>query len=259
MKFYFKSGLTLFLTLFLAVSAFGEKANNIKTIHIATPPWEGQTNKDGTGLFFEIVRNVYEPVGIEMTYEFVPWKRAQKMINSNEADGMLCVWQKHAQEQKQLIPNYPMFVEYTAVVFKKEKIKEWKGLETIKGKKAVWLRGYDYHTMPRLKDIKLKWNETDIYEEAWAVLDRDRADVYIDALIDIDKYIRHNHVDMSPYKLEILWGENAYVAFGKTQRSKSLIEIYDKRITELFNSGELKKIYDKWGVRFSPDPWKEVK
>lgn len=255
MKFFFKAGLILILSLYSVTSAFGGDADKIKAIHIATPEWDGQTNKDGTGLFFEIVRKVYEPAGIMMTYRFVPWKRAQKMVSSGKADAMLCVWEKHAKENKQRIPKYPMFVEYTGAAFKKDNIKKWKGVPSLTGKRAVWLRGYNYHTSSQMKAIKLKWSEVDRYEQAWGMLEKGRVDVYIDALVDMDHYIKTNTVDMSPYRLEILWGQDAYLAFANTEKSKTLIEIYDKRIIDLFKTGELKNIYKKWDVRYSPDAW----
>jgi ABC-type amino acid transport substrate-binding protein len=239
-----------FLILWGAVSAFGEE-----TIRIATPSWEGQTNEDGTGLFFEIVCSVYEPAGIKMAYEIVPWKRAQMMVNSNKADAMVCVWQEHAEEQGQITPRYPIFVEYTAAVFKKKNFKEWKGAGSLNGRQAVWLRGYDYQTTSELKGVKFKWDEVDSYKQAWMLIEKERVDVYIDALIDLDQYIRQNQINMTPYGLEILWATNAYMAFGKSERSEKLIQIYDKRIIELFKSGELKRIYEKWNARFSPEPW----
>ncbi len=78
----------------------------INNIQIATPQWDGQTNKDGTGLFFEIVKRIYEPEEIKVDVVFCPWKRAQSRVSSGKSDAMLCVWREHAAQQKQLIPQY---------------------------------------------------------------------------------------------------------------------------------------------------------
>ena len=71
------------------LSAVPVSGGEIKTIHIVTPAWPDQTNEDGNGLFFDIVRSIYEPAGIKMKYEIVPWKRAELMLNSNRADAMV--------------------------------------------------------------------------------------------------------------------------------------------------------------------------
>lgn len=225
-------------------------------IDIVTPQWDGQTNADGTGIFFEIVKQVYSPEGIAMKYRFVPWKRAQKMVGGKEADAMLCVWSEHAREEGQRIPRWPFFVEYTAVVFKKDRIASWAGLKTLDGKSAVWLRGYDYHAFDHFKPIHFsQWTEVDDYPRAWLLLKSGHYDVYIDALIDLEHYVAEQSVNMKPYRLEILWGENAYVAFAPTEKSDRLIRIFDRRILELAASGELKEIYDKWGVRYPQEAW----
>ncbi|GBC59989.1 hypothetical protein DENIS_0931 [Desulfonema ishimotonii] len=238
-------------------AASGQDWEKTDGLHIVTPLWEKQTNEDGTGLFFEIVRSVYELAGIEMEYKIVPWKRARNMVNKNQADAMLCAWREDAQKQGQRIPEYPMFTEYTAVVFKKARIEDWKGVPSVRSKNAVWLRGYDYHTTSHLKGMQLDWTEVDRYKQAWEMLNRDRVDFYIEALIDIEQYVRDQKMDTRLWRIEILWGNNTYIAFGDSERSKKLIGIYDKNIIQLFKTGRLKAIYDKWGVRFSPDPWKK--
>lgn len=131
------------------------------------------------------------------------------------------------------------------------------GNETGKGKSAVWLRGYDYHLVPRVTPLNLKWSEVDTHEQAWQMIDAGRVDVYVDALIDIDHYVRTKAVDVTPYAIEILWGENAYVAFADRERSKPMMRLFDQRIPELFKSGELKAMFDKWHTRFSPSAWEK--
>lgn len=53
---------------------------------------------------------------------------------------------------------------------------------------------------------------------------------------------------------EILWGEDAFVAFSPSAKSKRLIAIFDARIPKLRQSGELEKLFRKWRVSFLPEP-----
>ncbi|GBC62113.1 ABC transporter substrate-binding protein [Desulfonema ishimotonii] len=250
-KTKFISVLTLAIALLMTTSAFGEK---ITSIRIATPSWESQTNRDGSGLIFDIVRSVYEPVGIKMDYKLVPWKRAEAMLSSNRADAMLSA----RKRKDRLTPEYPMWTEYTAAVFRKDNITAWSGIKTLEGRKAIWLRGYDFHTDDKMKPVYLKWwGEVDAYAQGWSMLDKGRTDFFIDALVDINQYIKKSRVDMSPYRIEILWGEPSYMSFAETGKAEKLMKIYDKRIIELFKSGELKKLFDKWDIRYSPEAWQK--
>jgi len=230
----------------------------IKEILIVTPQWEGQTNRDGTGLFLDIVKAVYGPAGSTQKISFSPWKRCQATVTAKGADAMLCVWQSDAEKQNQLIPEYPIFVEHTAVVFKKASLMSWQGIHSLDYKSVVWLRGYNYHLYHQFQGIQLAgWHEVDSHKNAWRQLNLDRFDAYIDALIDINQYMKTNQVDASLYQKQVLWSDKAYVAFSDTKKSRELIHIYDQRIIVLFRSGELARIYKKWDQPFDPGPWKD--
>ena len=151
-----------------------------------------------------------------------------------------------------------MYVEHTAVICKQASIPAWQGIATLDNRRAVWLRGYDYHTQKKFQPVQFShWHEVDSHEDAWHQLNLDRFDVYIDALIDIDLYIREKKVDMSLYHKQVLWAEKAYVAFTDSDRSTSLIRTWDDRIQQLFKSGALEKIYSKWGQPFYSQYWDE--
>lgn len=225
-------------------------------IQIITPQWEGQTNSDGTGLFFEIIRRVYDPLNIKLVYRFASWKRCQAMVRSEQSDAMLCVWSTDAQRENQLIPRYPLYVEHTAVIYKRVSIPSWQGIHTLNLKRAVWLRGHDYHTYAPLRNIRFSnWHEVDTHKKAWHQLNLDRFDVYLDALIDLNDYIKNNSIDMNLYQKEVLWSQESYVAFSNTPRSRKLIQTFDQQIQQLFRSGQLEKIYQKWGQPFYPKYW----
>lgn len=250
-----KLSLTIFLilsTFFIStVSALSEESKKITEINIVTPEFKDQTNKDGSGLFFDLIRKVYEPSGIKMTYEIMPWKRAEMMISQKKADAMLCA----RKLKERLTTKYPMFVEHTAVIFRKDNIKNWIGFDTLKDKNVVWIRGYDFHLDMRLKHLNMNWHEVDTHDQVWKLINAGRYDFYMDALIDMEMYIKHNKVDMSLFQTEIIWSDNAYMSFAKTEKSNDLIDIYDRRIIELFNSGELEKLFKKWDTQFSAEAW----
>lgn len=221
---------------------YGEFHENPTSIQIVTPAWEYQTNADGTGLFFDILRSVYEPVGISLEYQIVPWKRAISILNYKKADAMVCAIQLTVDKANLITPQYPIAKDYTVAVFKKDKIEKWKGTETLIGKNLIWMMGYDLHKKQMLKGLKFGWEEVLSHSSAWKRLDAEwNADIYIDSYFDVGAYIKKHNLDMTHYRIEVIWGENAYLAFAKTDKSKKLIKIYDRRIKQLYNSGELEK------------------
>ena len=245
------------LALTLVVATGAESASKIRgNLRIITPRWEGQTNADGSGLFFDILRAVYTPEDIGLTWTFAPWKRCQAMVRAGNEDAMLCVWKAHARENHQITTKVPLFVEETCAVIKKASGIAWKGNHSLDYRRAVWLRGYDYHKSPWMSGIQLAaWHEVDSHEEAWHQLNLDRFDAYIDARIDIDLYMKSDPDNAGLYRVYPLWKQKSYVAFSDTKRSRVLIRIYNARMAALIASGELARIHAKWGRAFDPADW----
>ena len=233
--------------------AFGEEADKITTIHVVTPTFLNAAHEDETGLFFDIIRSVYESAGLTMTSEIVPWKRAVTMIQSNRADAMPGVPANVAV----LLPTYPIVSIPIVAVFKKETMTTWAGIASLNGKRTIWIRGYDLHKTPYLQDAHVEWQEIDEWAEAWFMLERGTTDVYIEALPDVEDYRKNNHVDMQPYQVEPLWNLKLYMSFADTEKSKTLMDVYDTGIRKLLHSGELHTLFEKWGLPFLPEIWQE--
>ncbi|MEZ4527925.1 MAG: transporter substrate-binding domain-containing protein [Desulfobacterales bacterium] len=250
----FKQGMLLLLTLCIGAGAYAQEAAETETIDIATPVWEGQTNEDGTGLFFDIIRAVYEPAGIKMQFQIMPWKRAVQEMLSGKADAVLDMYSEDIAENM-IAPSYPLLTEFTVAVFKKERIKEWKGIQSLSGLDLIWIRGYNYQNSRHLKGIKFNWSEIDEYDTAWRMLAKNRTDAYLDAYTDATAYIKENKVDMNLYTMETIGGDKGYMVCGKSPKSEEFVKIYDKRILELLASGELEKIFAKWNYPFQADTW----
>ena len=248
---------------FLAGTALGGTtltgpAGDLREIRIITPQWEGQTNEDGSGLFFEIIRSVYEPEGIQMVFSFAPWKRCISTVRAGSQDAMLCVWQGHARKNRQLTPKLPLYIEHTAAVVKKASGIVWKGIHSLDYRRAVWMRGYNYQQSPRMEGIQLSdWHEVDAHDEAWHQLNLDRFDAYIDALIDIRSYLDSGRAEAGLYQIHLLWKQKAYAAFSDSQRSQQLIRIYNKRAAAMVDSGEMADIYRHWGQPFDLEDWRD--
>lgn len=248
----FVSGLICSMILLAALPAFGADAGQIDEIYIVAPEWEGATNADGTGLYFEIIKAVYEPMGIRLKHEILPWKRCVLMIKEHKADAFPGAYYTVREGVDDLFPRYPIDTEVTSVVSKKGTVDDWKGQESIAGQKCLWLRGYNYH---HYLEVDVDFDEVDAPGKAWELIDAGRFKFYINALADIRDYMSQNKVDKSRYDIHPVIKKNLYLRFANTDKSGKLIEVYDQRIPKLLASGELKALFDKWDtdmIAFEP-------
>lgn len=61
----------------------------VAEIVIASEVWAGHTNADGSGLGWDILRKVYEPVGVRLKIRSVPYTRSVGLVQRHEADAWM--------------------------------------------------------------------------------------------------------------------------------------------------------------------------
>jgi polar amino acid transport system substrate-binding protein len=89
----------------LSFSAMGEK------IRIVTEPWAPYVmveNGKASGLDYDTTAIVFERLGIEVQWQFLPWKRCLMMLQQGEADGALDIFKATERDDLLLYPSEPM-------------------------------------------------------------------------------------------------------------------------------------------------------
>ncbi|MDE1167105.1 MAG: transporter substrate-binding domain-containing protein [Pseudomonas sp.] len=107
--------LTALLLTCLSLTAYGEK------LRIVTEPWAPYVyleNGKAKGIDYEITALVFQRLGIDVQWEFLPWKRCLAMLDKGEADGVLDIFLTSERDAQLLYPNEPLsdveFVLFTA-------------------------------------------------------------------------------------------------------------------------------------------------
>ncbi len=226
------------------VLAQGEGATEIDKVRFLSESWEGITNTDGTGLCWELFREVYEPVGIEATFEIVPYARSVRMVQDKQADVTVGVYKDEFDNA--LFSDWHYLQDIVLVAFKKDKAAEWKGEESLSGR-IGWIRGYAFNEYLK-KDVK--FYETDDRETGLKMLELDRLDFFLDTEAELKAALEAGVIDPKDLQVETILKLNVYLAFADTDRGRKLRKIFDDRMAELVKSGELKPLYEKWELRY---------
>ncbi len=239
----------LLIIIFLLIG-FSSAFADVKEILVVCSEWNNYTNKDGTGAYWEILKSVYEPVGIKVKTMTMPWKRAVSKTKSKKVDAIVGVYYE-ANATDFLYPKWHISVEDPVVaIFKKGNITNWHslGIKSLEGKKVVWIRGYDFN-LNLLKGIGAFKQEITKISQGLKLIERGRADVFLDYETDIKHEAMNLNFNLDKdYEIkEAKIGNKLYVAFAKTEKSKDLIGIFDNKMALLSKTGEIEKIYVKWG------------
>ncbi len=80
-------------------------------LRIVTEPWAPYAmfeNGKASGLDYETTAIVFQRLGIEVQWQFLPWKRCLLMLQQGEADGALDIFKASERDDLLLYPSEPM-------------------------------------------------------------------------------------------------------------------------------------------------------
>ncbi len=236
--------LTLFSLLSLTCQADVQfKREHIKSISVVAPVWKDFTNKDGSGLYWDMLRSIYEPLGIKVKISQAPWKRAMKMVSKYRTYSAI-VGETLDSKESVIFPTYPINVKHMSVLTKNQIDFEWAGADSLKDKNVAWVKGLN---LVNNRDQGFNLHEVRSISKGVKLLAQGEVDFVIGDPNDINKAIEKQQLPIDKYATyQMPEGRDVYLAFSVDDLSRELIDIYNERVEDLSASGELEKVYKKW-------------
>ena len=128
-------------------------------------------------------------------------------------------------------------------LFKKDKISQWEGQQTLKNRKVAWLKGYAYDEYLEVPVIKKEFSTR---EAILRRLDSDQIDFFMDTRNDVESVLNKGIIDVTHYTVETVLELERYLVFADNRKGKELKKIFDDRFPRLVESGELDRLFVKW-------------
>lgn len=230
---------TLLLAMLLSFAPWLAAAERVPAqIHLVSEQWLDYTNADGTGVAWDVLRKVFEPAGVKVLAQSVPYSRAVGLVKRGEADAWVGSYKEENADN--LYPRWHFDMDHIYALGLASK--PVPTLENIGQYRLAWVRGYDFGSyLPNIQDSR----EVQRRESILPMLEHDRVDFYIDAAAEVDNVLgrasqperfRRTHIAELPL----------YLAFARSDKAKALRELFDKRMAELVRAGELKPIFERW-------------
>jgi polar amino acid transport system substrate-binding protein len=245
---------TIFVLLVVPITVYGaekagpaEKAKTtgpVEKIVIITPVWEYYTEKSGKGLYHELWKEIYQSAGIEVVVDYAPYKRCQAYFKPASRNLKYDSYPGDYPSPGVLTPKWNIGIELLTIAYKKGS--EWKGTESFKGKRVGWLRGYLFDDIGMVPADIVK-SPFDKLESGLKMLAAGR----VDYIVDYEQAMRDTIKELKlEKKIDVLYnkikGPKYYMVFHDTEKSKKLIEIWDKGMERLHKSGKLHELYKKY-------------
>lgn len=210
-----------------------------------TDEWHNLTRKDGTGLYLDVVRAVFERQGVKVEYRLFPYARAVQQVKDQEADGWVASFM---QEKKfPLYPKYHFDKNEQTIVFVKSKQKGAVSTATLKNQRVAWLRDFG---LDRFIQEPMRVTELDSIASAFKMLASDRIDYFVGAKSDIEDHIKNNRQNMTDYGMAYALHLGLYMAFADTPRGAQLRDMWDAEMEAFHKTDAFKAIYKKYGYPY---------
>jgi len=225
----------------------------ITSIKVVSEEWESFTNSDGTGAYWEVVKAIYEPIGIKVNIETAPWKRAVFVTINKSVDAVVGNYYFPEQDGVGfLYPKWHISVEEPIFAFYKKNTnldQEQNIIQALSGKRLGWVRGYDYQNT-LFSGLDVNYHEVNKVKQGLQMVKLNRLDAFINYESQLIKNAEISGLNYSQeYSMKpITLKFKLFVSFSNTARSKELIRIFDERMTVLNKTNEVQKIYEKWGL-----------
>lgn len=246
----------MLLSLLIAASTWvlaHDSSKQKDTLYVVSERWPGYSNADGSGLYFELLKAVFEPAGVAVNIRIHPILRGIASLHSGEhADVMLADWgRQHLVKSPQyqleriIFPHYPIFVEYVEAVFAPESTLSWQQLKADSSKRLAWLRGYNY-------DIHLGLEQHPVTllnsgEQGFKMLIKGKIDCYLNDRSDLDVLVDTDVAKAVAWRKELVTTRKLYPLFHNDPRGQRFSDIYDRRMAAMQKSGELQRLYQRFG------------
>lgn len=236
---------------FLISGNVGAQTGNqdFKEIKLVSDSWHNLTMENGSGLYFDLIRQVYEPLGIKVSISIVPYVRSVEMVRLGLADAWVASFMN-----EQPFPIYPKWHfdrNKQMVLYLKNSDVTYKGINSLENKKVLWLRGFN---LDKYIPVKVAFTEIDDISQAFKMLESKRADIFVGAESDIIAKIREEKIDASKYNIEFVMYLNLYLAFHNGERGKYFCNLWDKQMSVINSNPEFRALYTRYKL---PIPFEE--
>lgn len=219
-------------------------------IKVVTDIWLNSTNKDGSGYYFDLLRDIYTPHGIELSIEFTPYSRALAKLKYGQVDVLLGAYK--GQFKDDWYSQYPVENDVVDGLINSQLNEKWQGLKTLKGKKVVAEFGYAFGDFI---GIDADYTEMRDVDAMIKMLASGRVDAILDYKINLLPKIQAMGLADRLIIKHGVFEMPVYFVFYKPPQANNFKQIFDVGMKTMVEEGRLKPLLIKHlgGQEYYPD------
>lgn len=232
-------------------------AENAQEITIVGSPWCPYSCEDSDkveGLAVDIIRAIYEPLAIRVTYvQHSDWGAALKLTHSGHYNAVIAAYK--INDRGLLYPSTPLFRSNNCFFTKSSNSWVYKGVNSLSHQKLGVIKNYNYGVnldkyieKNKHTHIVMTTGESSL-DKLFLALREDEVSVILE-----DRYVfnynnNKTHPDLSTRVAGCQPPANLYIAFSPNRANSAILaEHFDQGILKLIRSKKLREILSKYSL-----------
>lgn len=230
------------ISLIICLISFPLKSDDSTTSIIwVTEVWNGFTERNGNGLYHEIVDAVFNKVNVEVTKQYVPFKRALYLVENKQADMTGGI----ELSESLLLSDTPILSTKLSILYRKGDI-SWANKNELKSYVGTWPEHYEEEFLTPKRSEYIKGYASSNRKTAVERIIDGKADYYIDAIGMMEQQVQGlQQPVIEKIVIQELEQINLKMAFSNSERGKRIKLLFEQGLQELHCSGKLRDIYKK--------------
>lgn len=223
-------------------------------VRVATETWASYSEKDGTGLYLEMVEAAFAKHDIEVEVILVPYARAVELVISGQADIVLAVYLDDYGD-KLIYSDSIVSIDRLDAIISPALDEQWQGAESLAGKTVVAQTDFRFN---QHFDFQMNYFEVPAVENRLKMLAAGR----VDAVLDYESTVLPiwDAAGLTPrHKIKRgLLQSNLHFAFSNNIRGLHLKRAFDTGFQEALTSDEIKGLHLQYLGNLSVYPGHQV-
>lgn len=235
------------LALWVSIHMLCANVTHAETVLWVTESWHNFTDKDGSGLYNDIVKAVFAEHQLDIIN--MPWKRSLIEVKKGSAGitGATSIVEGY------IAPRYPILATPISILFIKDKL-SFTDMSSLEEHVGVWASPFEDELFQEIEKGLLNGFSVQERKTAYKLLVSGRADYFIDAKalhqnwLQTQKAKDKDAIHGSGYQLEDIHRSNLYMIFTDNARGQRLKTLFDSGMDKLIQQGRLRKLYEKYDL-----------
>lgn len=233
---------TVFLVMMSMLTVQAETQRN--TIHIVSDLWPGATLEDGSGLYWELVKQAFALEAINVTTAHMPYARSVEQVVHGNADAWLASYPDEVQEA--VYSKHHIDIDEILAISDCDM--PLHSQDDLRNRTLAWLRGYRFD---RYLNVPVDIHEVDSQEHALKMLLSGHGlNAYLTPATLYEPSIQASTFIDAELKVTPLMQLPLLVGFRNTQRGIRMRDAFDRGFAQLLQQGEVARLYQRynWGL-----------